>query len=260
MSVLDSIIEGVKEDEARRRIDKARLRELIERAPKARDAIAALSGQSLSVIAEVKRSSPSKGDLSSIPSPSNLAKTYAESGASVVSVLTEERRFKGSLADFQAVREVIEIPMLRKDFIVSEYLIEESRAFGADLILLIVAALDNKELRDFSDLATGLGMSVLVEVHDEAELERAVSINPKVIGVNARNLKTLEVDQGAFRKLLPLIPNGVLRVAESGMSSKADAQFARNYGADAILVGEALVKASNPAELIKDFLSCESMK
>ncbi|MFM8446470.1 MAG: indole-3-glycerol phosphate synthase TrpC, partial [Actinomycetota bacterium] len=150
MSVLDSIIEGVKEDEARRRIDKARLRELIEKAPMAKDAIAALSGQSLSVIAEVKRSSPSKGDLSSIPSSSNLAKTYVQSGASVVSVLTEERRFKGSLADFQAVREVIEIPMLRKDFIVSEYLIEESRAFGADLILLIVAALDNHQLRDFS--------------------------------------------------------------------------------------------------------------
>lgn len=260
MSVLNSIIEGVKQDEQRRRIENSLLNEMIGEAPKARDAMAALSARRFSLIAEVKRSSPSKGDLSSIPSPAKLAKTYSAGGAAVVSVLTEERRFKGSLTDFKEVREVIEIPMLRKDFMVSEYLIKESRAFGADLVLLIVAALDDQELKDFYQLASELGMSSLVEVHDESELERALAINPKIVGVNARNLKTLEVDKGAFRRLLPLIPSDILKVAESGMSSRQDAQLARSSGADAILVGEALVKATNPAELIEEFLSCGNEK
>jgi indole-3-glycerol phosphate synthase len=260
VSVLNSIIEGVRQDEQLRRIDRSRLLEMIASAPKPISSIDRLSKGGLSLIAEVKRSSPSKGDLSSIPNPALLAETYTNAGAAVISVLTEERRFKGSLADFTAVRQSIDIPMLRKDFMVSEYLIEESRAFGADLVLLIVAALDDVQLRDFYDLATELGMSSLVEIHDEVELERALAINPKIVGVNARNLKTLEVEQEAFRKLLPLIPKSIVKVAESGMSSKQDAQFARNHGADAILVGEALVKAINPAELISDFLACEIQK
>lgn len=260
MSALNSIIEGVREDEARRRINRRQLSVMIDSAPKVRSAHAALSKSGLSIIAEVKRSSPSKGDLSKIPNADQLARDYAESGAAVVSVLTEERRFKGSLMDFQQVRSAIDIPMLRKDFIVSEYLVEESRAYGADLILLIVAALDNHELRSFSEIAIGLGMDVLVEVHDETELERALSINPEIIGVNSRNLKTLEVDQAAFKRLLPMIPSGILKVAESGISRKADAEYAFEYGADAILVGEALVKASNPKDLIADFLSCTRRK
>ncbi len=256
MSVLDSIIEGVKEDEKRRRIEKSRLTQMINSAPKAKDAISVLSQPGLAVIAEVKRSSPSKGELATISNPAELASVYEKSGASVVSVLTEERRFKGSLADFEAVRSSVDIPMLRKDFMVSEYLIEESRAFGADLVLLIVAALDDHQLRDFAALAHGLGMSALVEVHDNAELERAMAIEAKIIGINARNLKTLEVNQEAFRELLPQIPSEVIKVAESGMSSIKDAEFARRYGADAILVGEALVKADDPANLIREFLAC----
>jgi indole-3-glycerol phosphate synthase len=256
MSVLESIISGVREDEAKRKKSKEQLTQMLNEAPKVRSAHETLLRSKFSIIAEVKRSSPSKGDLAAIANPVELARTYAESGAAIVSVLTEERRFKGSLSDFQAVRSAIDIPMLRKDFIVSEYLVEESRAYGADLILLIVAALDDYQLKSFSEIATGLGMDVLVEVHDEIELERALAINPKIVGVNARNLKTLEVDQRSFERLLPKIPSGILRIAESGMSSKADVSHAIEFGADAILVGEALVRAENPKKLIDEFLSC----
>ena len=256
MSVLESIISGVREDEAKRKKSKEQLTQMLNEAPKVRSAHETLLRSKFSIIAEVKRSSPSKGDLAAIANPVELARTYAESGAAIVSVLTEERRFKGSLSDFQAVRSAIDIPMLRKDFIVSEYLVEESRAYGADLILLIVAALDDYQLKSFSEIATGLGMDVLVEVHDEIELERALAINPKIVGVNARNLKTLKVDQRSFERLLPQIPSGILRIAESGMSSKADVSHAIEFGADAILVGEALVRAENPKKLIDEFLSC----
>jgi indole-3-glycerol phosphate synthase len=256
MSVLESIISGVREDEERRKKSKEHLAQMLKDVPKVRSAREALLRNKFSVIAEVKRSSPSKGDLAKISNPVQLARTYAEGGAAIVSVLTEERRFKGSLVDFQAVRSAIDVPMLRKDFIVSEYLVEESRAYGADLILLIVAALDDHQLKSFSEIASGLGMDVLVEIHDEVELERAMAINPKMIGVNARNLKTLEVDQRSFERLLPQIPSGILRIAESGMSSKADVSLAIDFGADAILVGEALVRAENPKHLIDEFLSC----
>ena len=256
MSVLESIISGVREDEAKRKKSKEQLSQMLSEAPKVRSAHETLLRSKFSIIAEVKRSSPSKGDLAAIANPVELARTYAESGAAIVSVLTEERRFKGSLSDFQAVRSAIDIPMLRKDFIVSEYLVEESRAYGADLILLIVAALDDYQLKSFSEIATGLGMDVLVEVHDEMELERALALNPKIVGVNARNLKTLEVDQRSFERLLPQIPSGILRIAESGLSSTADVSHAIEFGADAILVGEALVRAENPKKLIDEFLSC----
>jgi indole-3-glycerol phosphate synthase len=144
--------------------------------------------------------------------------------------------------------------MLRKDFMVSEYLIRESRAFGADLVLLIVAALDDHQLRDFMQLSVELGMDVLVEIHDESELERAVSLTPKIIGVNSRNLKTLEVDISSFARLLPKIPDGVVKVAESGISDVGDIKRARQAGADAVLVGEALVKSADPGETVKKFL------
>ena len=248
MSVLDSIIEGVKLDEANRRLSNSKLDELIAGAPKVRDAFQALSGPKFSIIAEIKRSSPSKGALAEIPAPKALGKIYEASGAAVVSVLTEERRFKGSLADFVSVRESIDIPMLRKDFMVSDYLIRESRAYGADLVLLIVAALDDEQLRDFYQIASELGMHSLIEIHDEVELERAMQINPKIVGVNSRNLKTLEVDRSTFARLLPRIPNQVIKVAESGISSIEDIQFAYKSGARAALVGEALVKADRPGE------------
>jgi len=254
MSVLESIIEGVRLDEAARKVSDSELNELIAKASAPRNALAKLSVANLSLIAEIKRSSPSKGDLSRIPEPATLAKIYENSGASIISVLTEERRFKGSLSDFESVRTAVDLPMLRKDFMVSEYLIRESRAFGADLVLLIVAALDDYQLRDFMQLSGELGMDVLVEVHDESELERAVSLAPRIIGVNSRNLKTLEVDTSSFARLLPKIPDGVVKVAESGIGNEGDIKRARQAGADAVLVGEALVKSADPGDTVKKFL------
>ncbi len=254
MSVLDSIIEGVRLDEQSRRLSDSELNERIAGAPRPRSAIEVLGRGQLSMIAEIKRSSPSKGNLSEIPEPDLLAQIYEKSGASVISVLTEERRFNGSLKDFALVRKEVSLPMLRKDFMVSEYLIRESRAFGADLVLLIVAALSESELRDFHALATELGMDVLVEIHDELELERALRISPKILGVNSRNLKTLDVDSSSFDRLLPLIPGSIIKVAESGISNLNDIRRARKAGADAVLVGEALVRSPDPGNTIRSFL------
>ena len=246
MSVLDSIIEGVREDLARRRKPLSQIHEQMSQAPSALDAHAALLGEQMKVIAEVKRSSPSKGELSTIADPASLAEKYQEAGASVISVLTEERRFKGSLADLAAVRARVTIPILRKDFMVDEYQFFEARAYGADVVLLIVAALSKSQLRDFYDVATELGMASLIEVHTADELERALEISPQIVGVNSRNLKTLEVNQEAFADLIPRIPPALIRVAESGIASRADVEFAQNAGANAILVGEALVTSGDP--------------
>jgi indole-3-glycerol phosphate synthase len=246
VSVLDSIIEGVREDLARRRKPLSQIHEQMSQAPSPLDAYGALLGEEMKVIAEVKRSSPSKGELSTIADPASLAEQYQVAGASVISVLTEERRFKGSLADLAAVRARVTIPVLRKDFMVDEYQFFEARAYGADIVLLIVAALSKSQLRDFYDVATELGMASLIEVHTADELERALEISPKIVGVNSRNLKTLEVSQEAFADLIPRIPPSLIRVAESGIASRGDVEFAQNAGAKAILVGEALVTSGNP--------------
>lgn len=244
MSVLDSIIEGVREDLAARRLPLSKLHELLEQAP------APIAPNfpfgSMSVIAEVKRKSPSKGELADIPEPAKLAAAYQEAGAAAVSVLTERRRFNGSLEDFDAVRKEISLPMLRKDFMVDEYQFYEARAHGADLVLLIVAGLSKSQLSDYYALATELGMKSLIEVHTHDELEAAMEINPEIVGVNSRNLKTLEVDPAAFKDLIPRIPSNVIKVAESGISNRADVVFAQEAGANVILVGEALVKAGDP--------------
>ena len=246
MSVLDSIIEGVREDLAARRLPLAQIHQRMEQTAPALDAHTFLSREEMNVIAEVKRSSPSKGALASITDPASLAEQYQEAGASVISVLTEERRFKGSLADLVAVRARVTIPILRKDFMVDEYQFFEARAYGADVVLLIVAALSKSQLRDFYDVATELGMASLIEVHTADELERALEISPQIVGVNSRNLKTLEVNEEAFADLIPRIPPSLIRVAESGIASRADVEFAQNAGANAILVGEALVTSGDP--------------
>ena len=255
MSVLDSIIAGVLEDQSHRQLSGSELAERIAEIDEVRTPLTSLRKNDFSIIAEVKRSSPSKGALAAIDDPASLALSYQKGGASVVSVLTENRRFGGSLEDFTEVRKKISIPMLRKDFIVNEYLVRETRAFGADLMLLIVAALDGNALKDLHDLGVELGMQVLVEVHEASELERALAINPAIIGVNARNLKTLEIDVKNFSSLLPKIPKDIYRIAESGIASVDDVRIARDSGADAILVGETLVKSGNPEETIAEFLS-----
>ena len=258
MSVLESIIAGVLADQKSRQLSDAELAERIASIGVVRDPLQSLTSQDFSLIAEVKRSSPSKGMLADISNPAQLAALYEDGGASVISVLTEQQRFGGSLQDFVDVRSRVSIPMLRKDFIVNEYLVRESRAFGADLLLLIVAALDDAQLQDFYTLARELGMRVLVEVHDAEELERAMRINPEIIGVNARNLKTLEIDLSNFRSLLPLIPSEIYRIAESGIATIHDVKLAMQSGANAILVGETLVKSGDPAASIAEFLSVKN--
>ncbi len=254
MSVLDSIIEGVREDLAARRGSMGALHERIDAQAPALDAHTFLSRNEMNVIAEVKRSSPSKGDLAPITDPAALAEKYQEAGAAAVSVLTEQRRFGGSLADLDAVRSRIEIPVLRKDFMVDEYQFLEARAHGADIVLLIVAALSKSQLKDFYDLATELGMASLVEVHTQSELESAMDISPRIVGVNSRNLKTLEVSASVFEELIPAIPSSVIRVAESGISTHADVAQAQKAGATAILVGESLVKSGDPISAMRELL------
>ena len=254
MSVLDSIIEGVREDLAARRGSMGALHERIDAQAPALDAHTFLSRNEMNVIAEVKRSSPSKGDLAPITDPAALAEKYQEAGAAAVSVLTEQRRFGGSLADLDAVRSRIEIPVLRKDFMVDEYQFLEARAHGADIVLLIVAALSKSQLKDFYDLATELDMASLVEVHTQSELESAMDISPRIVGVNSRNLKTLEVSASVFEELIPAIPSSVIRVAESGISTHADVAQAQKAGATAILVGESLVKSGDPISAMRELL------
>ena len=254
MSVLASIIEGVREDLAARRLPMGQLQEALETAPTVRDCLPFLISSEMSVIAEVKRSSPSKGALAPITDPAGLAAQYEEAGAHVVSVLTEQRRFGGSLADLDAVRKAIELPILRKDFMVDEYQFYEARAHGADVVLLIVAALSKNQLEDYFHLSNELGMRSLIEVHTNDELERALEISPEIIGVNSRNLKTLEVDARAFAELIPQIPSSIARVAESGISTREEVVFAQECGATAILVGEALVRSESPTVAITQLL------
>ncbi|HEU5000506.1 MAG TPA: indole-3-glycerol phosphate synthase TrpC [Lapillicoccus sp.] len=223
-------------------------------APPARDAEAALRSQpGMAVIAEVKRSSPSKGALAEIPDPAALAAAYAEGGATAISVLTEPRRFGGTLDDLAAVRRRVDVPVLRKDFLVTRYQLTEARAWGADLVLLIVASLTDRELVDLREHAESLGMTALVEVHDEAETRRAVDTGASVIGVNARNLRTLEVDRSVFARLRPLIPHDIVAIAESGVRSVDDVREYAAAGAHGVLVGEALVTGGDPAAAVRRF-------
>ena len=248
MSVLDDIVAGVRLDLAEREAATplADVRAALADVDPPRDPMPALRGAGASVIAEVKRRSPSKGDLADIPDPTVLAKEYAAGGAAAISVLTEQRRFGGSLSDLVSVRSAVDTQLLRKDFIVTEYQLVEARAAGADLALLIVAALDNDELRRPHDTARELGLTPLVEVHDEAETERAVALGAELVGVNARNLKTLEIDPDTFGRLAPLIPDDRVKVAESGIFTVADVERFVGEGARAVLVGEALVKDGDP--------------
>ncbi|WP_265446815.1 indole-3-glycerol phosphate synthase TrpC [Flexivirga meconopsidis] len=257
MTVLDDIITGVREDLAEReaRVPAAEVARLAREVPGARCALTAFRAPApVKVIAEVKRRSPSKGDLATIPDPAELAGAYEAGGATAISVLTEQRRFGGSLDDLDAVRARVGIPVLRKDFMVGHYQIDEARAHGADIILLIVAALDDSALQDLFAHATELGMTALVEVHDEAEIDRAIALDAQVIGINARNLKTLDVDRSTFARLAPRVPADRVRVAESGIRHAADVTDYVAAGADVVLVGEALVTGGDPRLAIPELI------
>ncbi|GGI47116.1 indole-3-glycerol phosphate synthase [Agromyces flavus] len=218
--------------------------------PAAIDALAVLApAERVKVIAEIKRSSPSRGALASIDDAAALARTYEIGGASAISVLTEGRKFGGSLADLESVRAAVSLPVLRKDFIATPYQVFEARAAGADLVLLIVAALDDATLGELHGLITQLGMTPLVETHSADELERAAQLGARLIGVNARDLTTFELDRDLFGRLADRFPEGAIRVAESAVLSAADVAHYRAAGADAVLVGEALVTGDPIANL-----------
>jgi len=257
-SVLDDIIAGVRVDLAARqaRTSLDDLQHALADVPAALAAADALGdAPGLAVIAEVKRSSPSKGSLATIDDPAALAAQYAAGGASAVSVLTEARRFGGRLEDLAAVRRAVSIPVLRKDFMVTPYQITEARAWGADLVLLIVAALAQDALVSMREQAESLGMTALVEVHDEAELARALDAGARVVGVNARDLKTLKVDRNVFGRLAPHIPDHVVKIAESGVRGPHDLLAYAAHGADAVLVGEGVVTGGNPRQAVADLVT-----
>ena len=257
VSVLDELLIGVREDLDKRQAQ-CPLDELKRRADgvaPALDGAATLRRPGTSVIAEVKRRSPSKGSLATITDPAGLAADYEAGGASVISVLTEERRFGGSLADLDAVRARVEVPVLRKDFVVSSYQVWEARAHGADLCLLIVAALGQEALISLVERTESLGMTALVEVHDEAEVVRAMDAGASVIGVNARDLTTLEVDTSVFSRIAHVIPAHCLKIAESGVTGAHDLLAYAAHGADAVLVGEALVTGKNPRQAVADLVA-----
>jgi indole-3-glycerol phosphate synthase len=219
------------------------------------DALHALApSDRVKIIAEVKRASPSRGPLAEITDPAALAVSYEFGGASAISVLTEGRRFLGSLADLEQVRASVSIPVLRKDFIGTVYQVLEARAAGADLVLLIVAALDQPTLGALHSLVLELGMTPLVETHSADEVDRALDVGANLVGVNARDLSTFELDQNLFASLADRIPSGVVRVAESAVKTAADVAHYRAAGADVVLVGEALV-TSDPILTLNEFLA-----
>lgn len=256
-SVLDEIVAGVRADVAAREaatpLDQVKARAAAT-AP-AKDALAALYAPGVGVIAEVKRRSPSRGALAPITDPAKLAVEYQAGGARMISVLTEQRRFGGSLDDLDAVRAVVSVPVLRKDFVVCPYQVHEARAHGADVVLLIVAALDQNTLTGLRERIESLGMTALVEVHTEDEASRALDAGAVVIGVNARDLRTLDVDRSTFERIAPGLPSGVVKIAESGVRGPLDLIEYAAAGADAVLVGEGLVTTADPRHAVAELVT-----
>lgn len=257
MSVLDEIMVGVRADLAERQaltsLDDLKL--AARNAPEALDPMPTFRAEGVSVIAEVKRASPSRGPMADIPDPASLAASYEAGGAATISVLTERRRFGGSLEDLRAVRAAVGVPVLRKDFIATSYQLWEARAAGADLALLIVAALEQSQLESLVERAESIGLTPLVEVHDEEEMHRALDAGAALVGVNARSLHTLEVDRGTFGRLAPLVPDEVVLVAESGVRGPHDVFEYAKQGAHVVLVGETLVRGENPRAAVADLVS-----
>jgi indole-3-glycerol phosphate synthase len=242
--VLDEILDGVRADlaERQRHVSLDHLKEMARRAPSPLDAMAVLRAEGVTVIAEVKRASPSRGQMAAIADPAALAGDYEAGGAKIISVLTESRRFGGSLDDLDAVRRAVQVPVLRKDFVVSSYQLWEARAHGADVV----------------ERAVSIGMLPLVEVHTEPELDRALDSGATVIGVNARNLATLKVDRGIFGRIAGRIPDGIVKVAESGVRGPRDLLAYAASGADAVLVGESLVTEKDPRCAVADLVTAGS--
>jgi indole-3-glycerol phosphate synthase len=260
--VLAEIVAGVSDDLAARQAQvplddlKARAR----RMPPALDPLPLLRSPGVSVIAEVKRASPSRGSLAPIDDPAQLARSYASGGAACISVLTEQRRFGGSLDDLAAVRAAVDVPVLRKDFVLSAYQLWEARAVGADLVLLMASVLEQQALVCLVERAQSIGLTPLVEAHTEAEVERSLLAGATLLGINNRDLSTLRVDLGTFARLAPMVPDGVVRVAESGVRGPHDVFDLAQAGADAVLVGTSLVTgaiegAPDPAAAVAELVA-----
>jgi indole-3-glycerol phosphate synthase len=256
-TVLDSLIDGVRADVAAREavVSLSELKAAAEQTAPPLDVMAALREPGIAVIAEVKRASPSAGRLASISDPAKLARAYEDGGARIISVLTEQRRFNGTLADLDAVRAAVSVPVLLKDFVVRPYQIHEARAHGADMLLLIVAALDQPALVSLLERTESLGMTALVEVHTEDEADRALKAGARVIGVNARDLMTLKLDRDCFARIAPGLPTNVIRIAESGVRGTADLLAYAGAGTDAVLVGEGLVTTVDPRAAVADLVT-----
>ncbi|MCR2792632.1 indole-3-glycerol phosphate synthase TrpC [Microbacterium sp. zg.Y625] len=258
--MLAGLTAGAVEDAEERSLRRplAEVEKLALSQPAARDALAALApADRVKIIAEVKRASPSRGDLAAIPDPAHQASLYETGGASAISVLTEGRRFKGSLADLEAVKAAVSVPVLRKDFIATPYQVLEARASGADLVLLIVAALEQPLLAQLHALVLELGMTPLVETHSLDEVQRAADVGARLIGVNARDLSTFELDRDLFGRLAEHIPADAVKIAESAVLTPADVAHYRGAGADVVLIGEALV-TGDPVATLTAFLEAGS--
>lgn len=235
-----------------RRLPPAELRARIQDCPRPRDFVAALrAAAGVALIAEVKRASPSAGDLAPDLEPVTLARIYQAQGAAAVSVLTDPTFFRGHPAHLRRIRKAIRLPVLRKDFILHPYQVYEARLWGADAVLLIVALLSPETLSELHELALSLGLTPLVEVHDEPDLARALALRPRLLGVNNRNLRTLQVDLGTTERLRPHIPKTIPLVVESGIHTPEDVRWAARQGATAILVGTALVRAPSIPEKVR---------
>jgi indole-3-glycerol phosphate synthase len=255
--MLDKIIAHKREEvEQRKKVATITyLQQHIARQKPALDLAPALKGDHIRLIAEVKQASPSRGMLSPNFNPIELAQTYVEGGAAAISVLTEANYFMGSIEHLAAIREVVGLPLLRKDFIFDFYQIYESRAYGADALLLIVAILSQEQLKELVSLSHSLGLRCLVEVHNEGEVERAVHSEAKIIGINNRDLATFSIDINMTRRLRPLIPQERIVISESGIRSKRDIKKLEKWGVDAVLVGEALVTTGDVRAKMKELLS-----
>ncbi len=255
--MLDKIIAQKREEvEQRKKVATITyLQQLIARQKPALDLAMALKGDHIRLIAEVKQASPSRGMLSPNFNPIELARTYAEGGAAAISVLTEANYFMGSIEHLAAIKEVVGLPLLRKDFIFDFYQVYESRAYGADALLLIVAILSQEQLKELVSLSHSLGLRCLVEVHNEGEVERVVHSEAEIIGINNRDLNTLSIDINMTRRLRPLIPQERIVISESGIRSKRDIEKLLKWGVDAVLVGEALVTAGDVRAKMKELLS-----
>jgi indole-3-glycerol phosphate synthase len=256
-SILDRILVNKKREVARQKqaVNLACLQECIARRKAPLGFAAALKGDDIKLIAEVKKASPLKGVLRPYFDPMALAKTYAENGAAAISVLTDAEYFQGSPEHLAAIRQSVNLPLLRKDFIYDEYQVYESAAYGADALLLIIAILEPKQLGKLLTVTQLLGMGCLVEVHDQEELKKALDAGAEVIGINNRNLKTAEVDLNTTQRLLPFVPAEKTVVSESGISRREDIKRLEGWGVDAVLIGEALVTARDVPKKIKELMS-----